>query len=80
MPNIESYLKRFSRYRVDKVFPLVKSKKGHNPVNISRNSFKSLSGHLNITPKLDAKYENPSYSGSQVIVLTRFIWPSRKGA
>ena len=52
---------------------MVKSKKGHNLVNISRNSFKSFSGHPNIDPKPYAKYENPSSSASQVIVLTRFL-------
>ena len=51
---------------------MVKSKKGHNLVNISRNSLKSLSGHLNIDPKPYAKYQNPSSSGSQDIVLTGF--------
>ena len=48
------------------------SEKGHNPVNISRNSLKSQSGHLNIDPNLYAKYQNPSSSGSQDIMLTRF--------
>ena len=57
---------------------MVKSKKGHNLVNISRNSLKSLSDHINIDPKPYAKYENHSSSGSQVIVLTRFLWQSRK--
>ena len=57
---------------------MVKSKKGHNLVNISRNSLKSESGHLNIDPKPYAEYENPSSSGSKVIMLTRFLWPSRK--
>ena len=57
---------------------MVKSKKGHNLVNNSRNSLKSKSDHLNIDPKPYAKYENPSYSRSQVIMLTRFLWPSRK--
>ena len=51
---------------------MVKSKKGHNLVNISRNSLKSQSGHLNIDRKPYAKYENRSSSGSQDIVLTRF--------
>ena len=51
---------------------MVKSKKGHNLVNISRNLLKSKSGHLNIDPKPYAKYQNPSSSGSQDIVLTRF--------
>ena len=57
---------------------MVKSKKEHNLDNIPRNSLKSKSGHLNIDPKPYAKYENLSSSGSQVIVLTRFFWPSRK--
>ena len=51
---------------------MVKSKKGHNLVNISLNSLKSLSGHLNIDSKPYAKYQNPSSSGSQDIMLTRF--------
>ena len=55
---------------------MVESKKGHNLVNISRNSLKSLSGHLSIDRKPYAKFETPSLSGSQVIVLTRFLWPS----
>ena len=59
---------------------MVQSKKGHYLVNISRNSLKNLSGHLNIYPKLYAKYENPSSSSSQVIVLTRFFMTeSKKG-
>ena len=37
-----------------------------------------MTGHLNIDPKLYAKYENPSSSGSQVILLTRFLLSSRK--
>ena len=57
---------------------MVKSKKGHNLVNISRNSLKSKSGHLNIDPKPYAKYKNPSCSSSRVIVLTMFLWPSQK--
>ena len=57
---------------------MVESKKGHNLVNMSRNSLKSQSDHPNIDPKPYAKYENPSSSGSQDIVLTRFLWPSRK--
>ena len=55
---------------------MVESKKGHNIVNISRNSLKSLSGHLSIDRKPYAKYENSNSSGSQVIVLIRFLWPS----
>ena len=59
---------------------MVKSKKGHNLVNISRNALKSYSGHLNIDPKLYAKYENPSSCGSQVILLTRFYGRVEKRA
>ena len=33
---------------------------------------RSLSGHINIDPKPYDKYQNPSSSGSQDIVLTRF--------
>ena len=51
---------------------MVESKRGHNLANISRIS--SQSGHLNIDPKQYAKYENPSLSGSQDIVLTRFFY------
>ena len=54
---------------------MVKLKKGHNLVNISQNSLKSLSGHLNSDLKPYAKYENPSSSRSHVVVLTRFLWP-----
>ena len=57
---------------------MVKLKKGHNLVNISRNLLKSKAGLLNIDPKPYVKYENPSSSGSEAIVLTRFLWPSRK--
>ena len=57
---------------------MVESKRGHNLVNISQNSLKNSSGHLNIDRKPYAKYENLSLSGSQDIVLTRFLWPSRK--
>ena len=53
---------------------MVESKKGYNLVNISRNSLKRLSGHLNIDRKPYAKYKNPSSSGSKVIVLTMFLW------
>ena len=42
---------------------MVESKKGHNLVNISRNSLKSLSGHFNIDHKPYAKYENLSSRG-----------------
>ena len=51
---------------------MVESKKGHNLVNILLNSLKSLSGHLNIDHKPYAKYQNPSSSSSQDIMLTRF--------
>ena len=37
---------------------MVDAKKGHNSVNISWNSLKSLSGRLNIDPNLYAKYQN----------------------
>ena len=49
-----------------------KSKKGHNSINILQNLLKSLTGHLNIYPKLYAKYQNPSLSSSQDILLTFF--------
>ena len=49
---------------------MVESKQGHDLFHISRNSLKRLIGHLNIDPKPYAKYENPSSSGSQVIMLT----------
>ena len=52
---------------------MVESKKGHNLVNISRNSLKNKSSHLNINPKPYAKHQNPCSSGSQDIVLARFI-------
>ena len=66
----------FSRYRVDNVFfiaTMAESKKRHKLVNISQNSLKSYSSHLNIDPKPCAKYKNPSLSGSQDIVLTSFF-------
>ena len=53
---------------------MVESKKGHNPVNISRNSLKNESGHVNSDPNLYATYQNPRLSGSQDIVLTRFFY------
>ena len=53
---------------------MVESKNGHNPVNISRNSLKSESGHVNSDPNLYALYQNPRSSGSQDIVLTRFFY------
>ena len=37
---------------------MAESKKGHNPVNISWNSLRSYSGHLNIEPNLYAKYHS----------------------
>ena len=49
-------------------------KKEHDSVNISWPSLKSQSGHLNLGPNLYAKYQNPSSSGSQDIVLTRFFY------
>ena len=52
--------------------------KGHNLVITSQNSLKSKSGHLNIDPNLFVKYHNPSSRGSLDIMLTRFLWPSRK--
>ena len=51
---------------------MVESKKGLNLINISWNSLKSLSGHLNIDPKSYVKYQNPSSSGSQDIMLKGF--------
>ena len=38
---------------------------GINLVNISQNSLKHQSGHLNINPEPCAKYQNPSSSHSQ---------------
>ena len=51
-----------------------KSKKGHNSINVLQNSLKRLSGHLNNDPKLYAKYQKPSSSSSQDILLTRFFY------
>ena len=51
---------------------MAESEKGHNSVNILWNTNKSYSVHLNFNPNLNAKYQNPSSSGSQDIVLTRF--------
>ena len=48
--------------------------KGHNLVNTSQNSLKSISGHLNIDPNLYVKYQNPCSRGSQDILLTRFLY------
>ena len=53
---------------------MAESRKRHDLVNISRNSPKSQSGHLNIDSKSYAKYKNPSLSGSQDIVLTSFFY------
>ena len=53
---------------------IAESKKVYNQVNISRNSLKRQSDHLNIDPNLYLKYRNPSLSGSQGIVLTRFFY------
>ena len=60
-------------FTANNIARLVESKKGHNLVNISRNSLKSLTDHLNLNLKSYAKYQNPSSSGSQDIVLTRFF-------
>ena len=54
---------------------MTESKKGHNFAIQGPTKKKNKK---NIDPKPYAKYENPSSSGSQVIVLTRFLWPSRK--
>ena len=53
--------------------------KGHNLVNTSQNSLKSKSGHLNIDPDLYVKYQNPSSTGYQDIVLTRFLYSYNGG-
>ena len=37
----------------------------HNSINVSPNSLKTFPDHLNIDPKLYAKYQNPSSGGSQ---------------
>ena len=58
---------------------MVKSKKGHNFANISRNSLKSYSGHLNIDPKPYAKYENPCTSGPKEFLSRFFMAESKKG-
>ena len=49
-------------------------KKGHNSLYILMNLLKSESGHLNINANLYAEYQNPSSSGSQTLVLTRFFY------
>ena len=49
-------------------------KKGHNSVNKFMEFAQKLISHLNIDPKLYAKYHNPSSSSSQDIVLTRFFY------
>ena len=53
---------------------MAESKNGHNLVNISRNSLKSSSSNLNIDPKPYVKYQNPSLSRSQDIMLSRFFY------
>ena len=53
--------------------PVVRDRKG-NAANGLRNSVVSYSDHLNIDPNLYAKYENPSSSGFEDIVLTRFFY------
>ena len=53
---------------------MAESKNGHNLVNISRNSLKSQSGNLNIDPKPYAKYQNPSLSRSEDIMLSTFFY------
>ena len=65
---------------------MIELKKGYKSVNISRNSLKIYLGHPNIDPKSYAKYskyQNPSSSGSQDIMLTRFFYcfdyKSKKG-
>ena len=60
---------------VDKIFSILvtaESKKVHYSVKILLNSLKNYSRHLDIESKPDANYQNPSSSGSQDIVLTRF--------
>ena len=54
----------------------MKFEKGHtyNSINISLYLLRMLSGHLNIDPKLYAKYQKSSSSISQDIVLTRFFY------
>ena len=51
---------------------MVEAKMGHNLVNISLILLKSESRRLNSDPNPSVKYQNPSLSGSQDIVLTRF--------
>ena len=53
---------------------VAKSKKGHNSINVSQNSLKNYSGHLNINSKLYAIYQNPSSSSSQDIFLTKIFY------
>ena len=50
------------------------SKKGHDLVDISLNSLKSKSSRLNVDPNPYEKYQNPTSSGSQDIMLTRFLY------
>ena len=53
---------------------MARANKGHISVNNLWNSRKRISGHLNVDPNLYAIYLNPSLSGSQDIVLTRFFY------
>ena len=55
------------------IFIKAKSKKVHNSINVLENSLESQSGHLNNDPKLYAKYQKPSSSSSQDILVTRFF-------
>ena len=76
MPHIRSLAQAVLKISCGQGFSIaimVESKKGHNLVNISRNSLKSLSGHLSIDRKPYAKYKNPSLSGFKVIVLITFL-------
>ena len=49
-------------------------KRERSSVNISRNSFKSYTGHLKINPKSCVKYQNPSSTGSRDIMLAKFFY------
>ena len=48
-------------------------KKGNKPIENFWNKFKSLSVHLHLGLQLYAKYQNPSQSGSSVILFTRLF-------
>ena len=52
---------------------MAESKRGHNLVNISWNSLKSLLIHGHNDPKPYTKYHHPSSCGSQDIMLTMFF-------